>query len=86
MAAMTRAEKISHWAIVIHRYRRAHGESGRDEDEIYTPELVRDLEVHEPELRDLLPEILAQVGFLEQTPAKEAIAAFVARTGITLKS
>jgi hypothetical protein len=80
-----RAEKISHWAYVIHRWRRVNGESSRDEDAIYTPELVSDLERIEPNLRDMLGEILAQVGRLEQTPAAEAIAAFTARTGITIR-
>lgn len=83
-AAWPRDEQIAHWAGVLHRYRRARGESGRDEDEIYTPELVRDLERVDPRLRDLLPEILAVVGQLEQTPAAQAIAAFETRTGIKL--
>jgi len=83
-AALSREEKISHWAGVIHRWRRVHGESGRDEDEIYTPELVRDLERTEPKLRDMLREILTVVGFLEQTPADQAIAAFTSRTGIAV--
>jgi hypothetical protein len=83
-ARLSREDKIVHWAGVIHRWRRAHGESGRDEDEIYTPELVRDLERHEPHLRGMLAEILPLVGALEQTPADEAIAAFTARTGIAV--
>jgi hypothetical protein len=83
-ARLSREEKITHWAGVIHRWRRAHGESGRDEDEIYTPQLVRDLERHEPHLRGMLAEILTLVGALEQTPAAQAIAAFAARTGISV--
>ena len=83
-AALTRDEKIAHWVGVIHRYRRAHGERGRDEDEIWTPELVRDLERHEPALRSMLRPIVIEVGRLEQTGAEAAIAAFVSRTSIAL--
>jgi hypothetical protein len=83
-AEWPRERRIAHWARVLHRLRRAHGESGRDEDEIYTLDLVRDLERTEPRIRDLLPEILALVGGLEQTRAEEAIAAFSSRTGIRL--
>lgn len=83
-ATWGRPEKVAHLAQVIHRWRRARGESGKDEDEIYTPQLVRDLERTEPNLRDMLAEILTQVGALEQTPAAEAIAAFTARTGIAV--
>jgi hypothetical protein len=83
-AAMSRDDKILHWAGVIHRWRRARGESGRDENEVYTPELVRDLERTEPKLRDLLREILTHVAGLEQTPADQAIAAFTKGTGIAV--
>jgi hypothetical protein len=84
-ATWSRAERIGHWAYAIHRWRRVHGESGRNEDEIYTPDLVTDLERIEPKLRDMLGEILAEVGWLEQTPAAEAIAAFTTRTGIAVR-
>ena len=83
-ATWSRQQRVGHWAMVLHRWRRAHGESGRNEDEIYTPELVRDLERTEPELRDMLVDILTEVGWLEQTPASEAIAAFTSRTGIAV--
>ena len=84
-ATWSRDRRIAHWAYVIHRFRRVHGESGRNEDEIYTPNLVKDLERTEPNLRGMLAEILRQVGFLEQTPAAEAIAAFTSRTGIAVE-
>lgn len=80
-----REQRIAHWAALLHRFRRAHGESGRDEDEIYTLDLVRDLERTDPGVRALLPGILAAVGRLEQTPPREACAAFSARTGIQLE-
>jgi hypothetical protein len=83
-ATWSREQRIGHWAMVLHRYRRAHGESGRDEDEVYTLELIRDLERTEPKLRDMLADILTKVGRLEQTPPDQAIAAFTSRTGIAV--
>lgn len=81
-ATWPKEQKVAHWATVLHRFRRANGESGHDEDEIYTLGLISDMERTDPQVRDLLPEILASVGWLEQTPADEAIAAFSSRTGI----
>lgn len=83
-AAWPKEQKVSYWATTLHRFRRVHGESGRDEDEIYTPDLVRDMERIDPGVRDLLPDILAEVGWLEQTPAAEALAAFTARVPMAL--
>jgi hypothetical protein len=83
-AEWPRERRTAHWATVLHRLRRAHAESGRDEDEIYTLDLVRDLERTDARIRKLLPEILTLVGGLEQTRAEEAIAAFSSRTGIRL--
>ena len=83
-AAWPRGEKVAHWAMAIHRFRRAHGESGWDENEIFTRELVRDLERVDPRVRELLTEILALVGHLEQTAPAEMIAAFTSRTGVML--
>jgi hypothetical protein len=68
----------------LHRFRRALGEHGDEEDELYTTELVRDMERLDARVRELLPDILVLVGRLEQTAAPEAIAAFTARTGIEL--
>ncbi|APR79594.1 Hypothetical protein A7982_04941 [Minicystis rosea] len=81
-AAWPRDRKVSHWAATLHRFRRAMGESGRDEDDVYTPDLVRDMESTDPRVRELLRDILTQVGALEQTAPAEAIAAFTTRTGI----
>lgn len=50
-AAWPRDRKVSYWATTVHRFRRVHGESGRDEDEIYTPDLVRDMEKNDPRAR-----------------------------------
>ena len=62
--------------------RRANGESGYEEDDVYSLDLIRDMERTDPHVRALLPEILTLVGGLEQTAPEEAIAAFTARTGI----
>jgi hypothetical protein len=81
-ATWPKEQKIGYWGNVLHRYRRTNGESGRDEDDIYTLGLITDMEKIDPSVRELLPDILAQVGWLEQTPADKAIAAFSSRTGI----
>lgn len=83
-AAMTHDEKIAHWTGVLHRYRRARGESGRDEDDVFTAQLVTDLERSEPKLRALLREILTELARMEQTAPADMIARFTRRTGITV--
>lgn len=84
-ARWPRQQKVAHWAVKLHRLRRAHGESGEEEDEIYSPGLIRDMERTDPQVRGLLREILTLVGEMEQTPPDVAIAAFTARTGIPLE-
>jgi hypothetical protein len=83
-ASWPRNQKVAYWASTLHRWRRTNGESGGDEDEIYSEGLVKDMEKTDPKVRLLLPDILAYVGGLEQTPAAEALAAFTSRTGIAL--
>lgn len=81
-AAWPRPQRVAYWAATLHRFRRASGESGHQEDEIYTPALVSDMEKTDPQVRQLLPDILAHVAALEQDSADRAIAAFAAGTGV----
>jgi len=81
-AKMTRAEKVQRWAALIHRFRRWRRENEWDEDDVYDEELVPELERTEPKLRDMLRDILTQVGRLEQTLPDKVIATFASRTGI----
>ncbi len=83
-AAWPREQRAAHWAFRLHRLRRAHGEDGREEDEVYSLELVRDLERTDPQVRALLPEILALIADLEQTAPEEVARRFTARTGIVV--
>jgi hypothetical protein len=83
-ASWPRNQKVAYWASTLHRWRRSNGESGGDEDEIYSEGLVKDMEKTDPKVRLLLPDILAFVGRLEQTPPAEVLAAFTSRTGIAL--
>ncbi|HTM22191.1 MAG TPA: hypothetical protein VL172_16840 [Kofleriaceae bacterium] len=83
-ASWPRDDQVRYWAAQLHRFRRVHGESGRDEDELYTPALVRDMEKVDPRVRELLADILALVGRLEQTDPAQAIEAFERRSGISV--
>lgn len=81
-AAWPRERRVHYWAATLHRFRRAMGESGRGEDDVYTLDLVGDMERIDPRVRALLCDVLTQLGALEQTAPAEAITAFKARTGI----
>jgi len=84
-ASWPRDEKVRYWAAKLHRLRRARGESGRDEDDLYSPELVGDMEQLDPQVRDLLADVIARVGELEQTDPGAAIDAFEQRSGISIR-
>lgn len=81
-AALTRSEQVTFWAQKLLRFRRAKGESGCEENAIYTPALIEDMEKIDPHVRQLLPEILGQLATLEQTEASETFASFSAGTGV----
>lgn len=57
-AEMTRADKITHWAGVIHRHMRWIGESGKDEMTVFDRELLEDLRSADAEIDALMPAIL----------------------------
>jgi hypothetical protein len=81
-AGWSRDQKVRYWAIQLHRWRRAQGESGKDEDEIYNAGLVRDMQMTDPSVVALLPDVLTQVAQMEQSSPTEAIATFSAKTGV----
>lgn len=83
-ATWPRSQRVAYWATTLHRFRRANAESGHEEDEIYTPALVHSMEKTDPEVRQLLPDILARLAALEQDSADQTIAAFTARTGVAV--
>jgi hypothetical protein len=84
-ASWSRDEKVRYWAAQLHRFRRARGEDGRDEDDLYTVDLVRDMEKLDPRVRDLLGDIIELVGRLEQTDSGQAIDAFERHSGISIR-
>lgn len=76
--------KVGYWAFMIHRYRRWNGETGVDEDEIFTPSLLQNIEKTDSHVRFLLPKILSLVAQLEQTGPEVMIRSFAERAGIDL--
>jgi hypothetical protein len=74
--------KVEHWASALHRLRRAKGESGRDEDEVFTPALLRDMERSDPNVRALLSRILHRLAGLGQVDSKQLEASFRQRVGV----
>ena len=83
-ARWSRDDKVRYWAGLLHRWRRAHGESGKDEDEIYDAGLVRDMRTTDPNVVALLPDVLTLVARLEQSSPAEAIATFSTKTGVAV--
>ena len=83
-AGWPREQKIGYLAVMIHRWRRVHGEQGFDEDEIYNDAFMRDLRGIDPHVESVLADVLRFVGRLEQTDPEVAVAAFTAKTGIRL--
>jgi hypothetical protein len=74
--------KAASWASTLHRLRRAKGESGRDEDEVFTPALLHDMERTDPNVRALLKRILIQLADLGQVDPKQLEATFMQRVGL----
>ncbi|MBO0859047.1 MAG: hypothetical protein J2P21_11340 [Chloracidobacterium sp.] len=77
-------QKVRYWAGMIHRFRRWNGESGLDEDEVFAPSLLHDMEKTDPNVRFLLPKILALAARLEQTEPEILIRSFSKRVGIEI--
>jgi hypothetical protein len=73
--------KVGYWASMIHRYRRWNGETGIDEDEVFSPSLLKDMEKTDPNVRFLLPKILTLAAHLEQTDPEALIRSFSERVG-----
>jgi hypothetical protein len=83
-AAWPRDQKVAYWAASLRRLRRAAGESGADEDSVYSPSLIQDMEKIDPQVIALLPDILGLVAGMDQIDAAQAVAAFSAGTGVAL--
>ena len=71
--------KVAYWADALHRLRRANGELGRDEDEIFTPALLQDMERTDPHVRALLPRILQRLAARGQIDFSQLEAHFMER-------
>jgi hypothetical protein len=78
--------KVGYWASMIHRYRRWNGETGLDEDEIFTPDLLQNMEKTDPNVRFLLPRILALAARLEQTEPEVLTRSFSNRVGVEIRN
>jgi hypothetical protein len=74
--------KIEYWAMTLHRLRRAKGELGRDEDEVFTAALLHDMERTDPNVRSLLPGILLQLARLDQVDPTLMETTFMQRVGL----
>lgn len=74
--------KVAYWADTLHRLRRANGESGRDEDEVFTPALLQDMERTDTHVRGLLPRILRRLAALDQVDPRQLEARFMQRVGL----
>lgn len=80
-ADRTGPERIAALTRTIHGWRRARGESGLPEDDIYTPELLAALRATEPDLDRLLPEVLTGVARLGGLDPEQVSTAFRVGTG-----
>lgn len=74
--------KAAYWADALHRLRRANGESGRDEDEVFTPALLADMKRIDPQVSGLLPRILRRLAALAQVDPGQLEACFMQRVGL----
>lgn len=80
------ARKVTYWATTLHRLRRANGESGREEDDVFTPALLRDMEQTDPFVRRILKPILRELAGLAQVDPQELESTFVQRVGLSVRS
>ena len=58
------SERVSHWALWLHRNRRWAGEDGRDEDTAFTPAAWRYMQEVDPDVEQLLPDIIDELAQL----------------------
>jgi hypothetical protein len=78
----SRSERVSHWALWLHRGRRWAGEDGHDEDTAFTPAAWQHMREIDPDIEDLLPEIIDEVAQLWTTDPVQMLAEFRRRAGV----
>jgi len=76
------SERVSHWSLWLHRGRRAAGEDGHDEDTAFTPSAWRYMRAVDPDIEDLLPEIIDELAKLWTTDPVQMLAEFRRRAGV----
>jgi hypothetical protein len=76
------SERVSHWALWLHRARREAGESGDDEDVAFIPAVWRYMLEIDPDIEQLLPEIIDELARLWMTDPDQMLTEFRRRIGI----
>lgn len=78
----SRSERVSHWTLWLHRGRRWAGEDGHDEDAAFTPAAWQYMRETDPEIEDLLPDIIDELAQLWLTNPDQMLAEFRRRAGV----
>jgi hypothetical protein len=78
----SRSERISHWALWLNRVRRWAGEDGHDEDTAFTPDVWRRMREVDPDVEELLPEIIDELAKLWMTDPARMLSDFRRRAGV----
>ena len=76
----SRSERVSHWVLWLHRGRRWAGEQGHDEDTAFTPDAWRHMRQIDPDIDQLLPEIIDELAQMWATDPIQLLAEFRQRT------
>ena len=76
------SERVSHWVLWLHRRRRWAGEDGHDEDAGFTPDAWRYMREVDPNIEQLLPEIIDELAEVWTTDPVRMHAEFRRRTGM----
>lgn len=75
-------ERIGYWVSWLHRGRRWAGENGQDEDIAFDPDVWQRMKSVDPEIEDLLPDIIADLARMWMVDPDEMLATFRRRSGI----
>ncbi|MFB9995150.1 hypothetical protein ACFFLM_24690 [Deinococcus oregonensis] len=77
-------EKVSSWVAALYRLRRQMGETGADEDNLFSPRLLDELRLVDANIEAMLPSILHQLATMETSDPKAMLASFNSRTRLSL--
>lgn len=76
------SERVGHWVSWLHRARRWAGENGNDEESAFGPDAWRYMREVDPDIEDLLPEIIDELARLWMTDPERMLEEFRRRSGI----